>query len=168
MKREVSYGLYYGGFSILCLLVMYITELNRTDAANYLNLIPIIAYVSLIVKMVDDKKKENDGFISFSTVFKGGLIIGTLGGVINSVFYFFYIKFIDVTFIDYLKQKTIAELEAKGLSEKMIDQTITQANTFMTPNSFLITGIFGAIFVAAIISLIIAAIMKKPNPNEIA
>lgn len=168
MKTEVRYGLYYGGFSILWVLVMYVTELNRSGAANYLNLVTMLAMVLLIVNMVNEKKSENEGFINFSTIFKGGLIIGSLGGVISSLFYFVYLKFIDVNMIEYLKQKMISDMEKQGLPDKVIDQAISQSNMFMNPNALVLTGVLGSIFVAVVISLIIAGIMKKPNPNEIA
>ncbi|MEN9332051.1 MAG: hypothetical protein RLZZ94_1141, partial [Bacteroidota bacterium] len=82
MKREVSYGLYYGGFSILLMLVMYVTELNRSSAANYLNYISLVVLAYFIYQFVQDFKSQNEGFISFSKIFKAGLSIGVLGGVL--------------------------------------------------------------------------------------
>ena len=63
MKTEVRYGLYYGGFSILWMLVMYVTELNRSSAANNLNYISLVVLAYFINQFVREVKAENEGFI---------------------------------------------------------------------------------------------------------
>jgi hypothetical protein len=70
MKREVKFGLYYGGFSILWMLVMYVTELNRSASANSLNYVSLLILGYLIIQFVKEVKSENEGYITFSRIFK--------------------------------------------------------------------------------------------------
>ena len=168
MKREVSYGIYYGGFSILLMLVMYVTELNRSSAANYLNYISLLVLVYFISQFVKEFKAENEGFISFSKIFKGGLSIGVLGGVLSSIFFYVQVKFIDTGYIDFVMNQAMVEMQKKGMSDQMIDQNMKMAAKWTTAEFFLLMGIVGSLFISSFVAVIMAFIMKKPNPNEIA
>jgi hypothetical protein len=168
MKREVRYGIYYGGFSILWMLVMYVTELNRSASANSLNYVSLLILGYLIIQFVKEVKSENEGYITFSRIFKGGLLIGTLGGVISSIFFYVQVKFIDTGYVDFILKQAETEMQRKGNSEEMIEQAMSMAEKWTTPEVFLIMGIVGSLFISSFVSVIMAFIMKKPNPNEIA
>jgi hypothetical protein len=168
MKREVRYGIYYGGFSILLMLVMYITELNRSSAGNYLNYISLFVLAYFISQYVKEFKTENEGFISFSKIFKGGLSIGLLGGVLSSIFFYVQVKFIDTGYIDFVLNQALVDMQKKGMSDELIDQSMKMAATWTTAEFFLLIGIVGSLFISSFVSIIMAFIMKKPNPNEIA
>ena len=127
MKTEVRYGLYYGGFSILWMLVMYVTELNRSSAANNLNYISLVVLAYFISQFVKEIKAENEGFISFSRIFKAGLSIGVLGGVISSIFFYVQVKFIDTGYIDFVMNQALVEMQKKGMADEMIDQSMKMA-----------------------------------------
>ena len=168
MKREVSYGLYYGGFSILLMLVMYVTELNRSSAANYLNYISLVVLAYFIYQFVQEFKAQNEGFISFSKIFKAGLSIGVLGGVLSSIFFYVQVKFIDTGYIKFVLDQAIIEMQKKGMSDAMIDTNMKVAATWTTAEFFLLMGVVGSLFISSFVAVIMAFIMKKPNPNEIA
>jgi hypothetical protein len=168
MKREVSYGLYYGGFSILMMLVMYVTELNRSNAANYLNYIGLVVLAYFIYQFVQDFKGQNEGFISFQKIFKAGLSIGVLGGVLSSIFFYVQVKFIDTGYIKFVLDQAIIEMQKKGLSDAMIDTNMKMAAKWTTAEFFLLMGVVGSLFISSFVAVIMAFAMKKPNPNEIA
>jgi hypothetical protein len=168
MKREVSYGLYYGGFSILLMLVMYVTELNRSSAANYLNYISLVVLAYFIYQFVQDFKAQNEGFISFSKIFKAGLSIGVLGGVLSSIFFYVQVKFIDTGYVQFVLDQAMVEMQKKGMADEMIDQSMKMAEKWTTAEFFLLMGIVGSLFISSFVAVIMAFIMKKPNPNEIA
>jgi hypothetical protein len=168
MKREVSYGLYYGGFSILMMLVMYVTELNRSNAANYLNYIGLVVLAYFIYQFVQEFKAQNEGFISFQKIFKAGLSIGVLGGVLSSIFFYVQVKFIDTGYIKFVLDQAIIEMQKKGLSDAMIDTNMKMATKWTTAEFFLLMGVVGSLFISSFVAVIMAFAMKKPNPNEIA
>ncbi len=168
MKREVSYGIYYGGFSILWMLVMYVTELNRSSSASYLNYVNLLVLAFFINQFVKEIKLVSEGFISFSKIFKGGLLIGTIGGIVSSIFFYVQVKFIDTGYIDFVLNQALVEMQKKGYSEEMIDQSMKMAAKWTTAEFFLLMGVVGSLFISSFVSVIMAFIMKKPNPNEIA
>lgn len=57
MKTEVRYGLYYGGFSILWMLIMYVTELNRSKMAGSLNYVTMLALAFFVFQFVIEFKR---------------------------------------------------------------------------------------------------------------
>jgi hypothetical protein len=168
MKREVSYGIYYGGFSILMMLVMYITELNRSSAANYLNYIGLVVLAYFIFQFVKEYKEQNEGFISFQKIFKAGLSIGVLGGVLSAIFFYVQVKFIDTGYIKFVLDQAIVEMQKKGMSDEMIDMNMKMAAKWTTAEFFLLMGVVGSLFISSFVAVIMAFILKKPNPNEIA
>jgi len=168
MKREVSYGLYYGGFSILLMLVMYVTELNRSTAANYLNYINLAVLAYFIYQFVQDFKAGNEGFISFQKIFKTGLSIGVLGGVLSAIFFYVQVKFIDTGYINFILDQAMVEMQKKGMSDAMIDTNMKMAAKWTTAEFFFLMGAVGSLFISSFVAVIMAFILKKPNPNEIA
>lgn len=168
MKTEVRYGLYYGGFSILWMLIMYVTELNRSKMAGSLNYVTMLALAFFVFQFVIEFKKGNDGFISFSTVFKSGLLIGVLGGVISSIFFYVQVKFIDTNYMKFLNDQAIMEMQRSGQSEEKMEMAIKMMEKWSTPESILLMGAIGSVFISAFVAVIMAFILKKPNPNEIA
>jgi uncharacterized membrane protein YhaH (DUF805 family) len=159
MKREVRYGLYYGGFSILWMLVMYVTELNRSASANSLNYVSLLILGYLIIQFVKEVKSENEGYISFSRIFKGGLLIGTLGGVISSIFFYVQVKFIDTGYIDFVLNQALVDMQKKGMSDELIDQSMKMAEKWTTAEFFLLIGIVGSLFISSFVSIILALII---------
>lgn len=168
MKREVSYGLYYGGFSILWLLVMYVTELNRSSSASYLNYVNLLVLAFFINQFVKEIKLVSEGFISFSTIFKGGLLIGTIGGIISSIFFYVQVKFIDTGYVKFVLDQAMIEMQKKGMGDEMIDMNMKMAAKWTTAEFFLLMGVVGSLFISSFVAVIMAFTMKKPNPNEIA
>ena len=78
------------------------------------------------------------------------------------------VKFIDTGYVDFILKQAEIEMQRKGNSEEMIEQAMSMAEKWTTPEVFLIMGIVGSLFISSFVSVIMAFIMKKPNPNEIA
>ncbi|MFN6093323.1 MAG: hypothetical protein ACK44N_12965 [Bacteroidota bacterium] len=59
-------------------------------------------------------------------------------------------------------------MQKKGMTDDVIDQSIKMIENWTTPEMMLLTGVLGSLFFSSIVAVIMAFIMKKPNPNEIA
>jgi hypothetical protein len=62
----------------------------------------------------------------------------------------------------------MVEMQKKGMADEMIDQSMKMAEKWTTAEFFLLMGIVGSLFISSFVAVIMAFIMKKPNPNEIA
>lgn len=169
MKIALKYGLIYSGINILWSLLLYVTELNRSESAWVFQMIALAIPVVCIIMAVNEyKQKEGNGFITFGTAFKKGLLICLIGGIIGSAFYVIYLEAIDPSFKDFMMQQQVDKMTEMGMGEEAIEDAINQSAKFQTPFWMFTWGIVGSLFVGAIISLIMAAILKKPDPNVIA
>jgi hypothetical protein len=168
MKPAIKYGLLNGAIAILWSLLMYITGLNRTSAGQWINIVSMaIPIVFMTMAIKDYRSGVGNGWISFGKSFRQAFTVGVIGGFIGVGFYFIYLTFIDPGFIDYQKQLQVDKWTESGMSEEMIQSYSEKSAQFMTPGMQFIFGLVFMLFIASVLSLIVAAIMKKPNPEEI-
>ena len=168
MKPAVKYGLINGAVGVLFNLVMYITGINRTGSMQIIQWLTVIIPIAFMYLAIKAYREEiGNGWITFGKAFNQAFIVGLVGGVIGSVYHFLYLKFIDPTYVDYLMQLQLEKMTERGMSDEVIEQAMKQTAPFMSPPVQFGFAIFFSLFIAAVLGLIMAAIMKKPNPEEI-
>jgi len=169
MKSAVRYGLIYGGLSVVWSLMTYITGLNRSDSSSIIQGLSIIIPILCCVLAVREYKANiGEGFISFGKAFKESMIVSLIGIIIAGIFSVIYTTYIDPTFMDFVMNKEYEKMEEQGMSPEMIELSMSQAKMFTRPAMQLVFALFGGLFIGAVISLVVAGIMKNPNPEEIA
>jgi hypothetical protein len=110
--------------------------------------------------------KENaDGFMSYSQGIGIAAWIGLVSAVISSIFMYIYIKFVDTTFVETIKQTQLDAMQQKGMSDQQIDQTMKIASMFMTPEAIFLFALIGGIAATIIIGLIVTIFTQKKNPQ---
>lgn len=168
MKIALRYGLIYTGINILWSLLMYVTGLNRSEVSWIFNTLAMLIPVLCIVYAVKEYKATvGQGFMPFGEVFRHGLVITLVGGIGISAYLLVYSEYIDPGFNDYILNQQIEEMQESGMSDEKIDQAIEMGERFRTPFYMFTFGVLGSLFVGSIVSLIMAAILKKPNPEGI-
>ena len=105
--------------------------------------------------------------MKFSDIFKHGLIICLVGGIIYSAYSIVYIQVIDPTFMDYIMEKQVTKMQEMGMDDDAIEKAMKGSASMQSPFWMFTFSLLGSLFAGAIISLIMAAILKKPNPEEI-
>ncbi|MBL7925001.1 MAG: DUF4199 domain-containing protein [Bacteroidia bacterium] len=169
MKIALKYGLIYSAINIIWSLLMYVTDLNRSDSSWVFNLLALsIPVVCIILAVKEYKATVGGGFMKFSEVFKHGLVIFLVGGIIAAAYSILYVKVIDPDFMDYVMEKQVAGMQEMGMPEDQIEEAINRSAKFQTPFWMFTWALLGTLFVGAVISLIMAAVLKKPDPGEIA
>ena len=168
MKPALKYGLINGGIAILWSLLMYITGLNRNANAQWINILQLAIPIALMTMAVKEYRlTTGNGWITFGKAFNQSFQVGLIGGVIGTAFYFIYISVIDPAFIDYQKTMQIDKMAENGMSEEMIEKGMQQAAFFMTPGMQVVFGLIFVLIVSSLLGLLVAAIFKKPNLEEI-
>ncbi len=168
MKTALKYGFIYAGLSILVSLLLYVTGLNRTGNNWIPSLLGLAVPVICIILAVKELKSESEGgYIKFAEVFKKGLLICLIGGVLNSAYSMIYLEYIDPTYMDYIMEQQVQKMQENGLSEEQIEKMLQSSQAWQSPFAMFTFSLLGSLFSGAIISLIMAAILKKPNPEEI-
>jgi hypothetical protein len=125
----------------------------------------IISFVVLFVFAKNYRNKEFDGYISFTEAFKFVMLVTIVSTVILLMYSYIFHSFIAPDYMENLmaimQQKTLEFMESRGVPDASIDQAMEQFKEIPTIAKTLrqaaLTGIIGG----GIISLIVAAIVKK-------
>jgi len=162
-KPFVKYGVYYGLFTIIMTLAIYLldpTLFGNMWFSFLLMPIPII----FMVLAVREEKQKGGGYVQFGTAFLQGLGVVVIGYVISGIFTYILYNFVDPGLEDVIKGSVIESMESyedmmpEESYEKMIDDL--DAKSFSDMGTIAM-GLISMTFIGTIFSLIIAAIMKK-------
>jgi hypothetical protein len=162
-KHAFTYGVIMAAVSIFLSLAFYFTNLYLKSWSQYANM--GVGIVVLVYLMIQYRKEVRGGFASFGQVFSMSFVSGLVSIIIGILF---GILMMNVLFPD-MKEAMTHMVEERILNnpripESMVDQAVERASKNFEPVRQLLFGIgFGAFF-QAIISLIVAAIIKKEEP----
>ncbi len=157
----LRYGLILGLVSIVFGMIL---QLTGQATNNWLGYIGYILFIVMIVLAHKAFKEGGDGFMSVGQGIGIGTLTSLIGGTMSSIFTFIYIKFVDDSMLQMIRDKQIEAMEKQGLDDAQIEQSMQIASKFSGPVAILIIGIIGAVFVGFIISLIVSLFTKKTNP----
>lgn len=167
MQTTTSVGLKFGLFTA-GILIIYDAILQISGLAS----IPELGFVSLVVLLggmvvaMNTFKKGNSGFMSYKQGLGIGTILIAVAATLSKIFNFCYINFIDDSNFLAMIEKQRTKMEEKGMDAAIMEKTLES----MKKNGYAAISIFwtalGAVIIGFIISLIVAAIMKKNNPEQ--
>ncbi|MBT1703182.1 DUF4199 domain-containing protein [Chryseosolibacter indicus] len=156
------YGVIGGLVSIVFFLFLSLAGLIGTGYWNWLGYL----ITAVIIFMAHKFFKENgDGFMSYGQGVGISLWIGIISAAISSVFSYIYMKFIDSSFTETIKQKQIESMQERGMSDEQIDQAMQYASMFTTPEAMFIFGLLFGILGTIIIGLIVTIFTQKKAPE---
>lgn len=164
-RVALKWGVILGVALIIYSLILYLTD---NVGNNKLGWISFIISIGGLVLAMRDYRMLNGGFMSYGE----GLSIGTLtsgvSGLLSSLFSVFYTTVIDTGVMERMVDRTRDQLEESGLSDDQIDQQIKFVEMFQSPGLTFAFGVIGAVIFGFLLSLIIAAIMRrnKATPFE--
>jgi hypothetical protein len=159
----VRYGIILSAISIVFFLVLTFAGVDQTQGAG--RWVGLIFYLIVIYLAHKNYKEGGDGFMTYGQGMTITLWIGIVCSAIYSLFFYIYIKFIDSTFVEAIKTKAIEDMEAKGMAQDQIDQSMEIAGKFMTPEAMLLFGLIGGIIMIIICGLIVSAFTQNKNPQ---
>lgn len=160
----MRYGLIGGIISIAYFLILNLAGINMTQ--GYWNWVGYLITAVVIFMAHKQYKESGEGFMSYGQGIGIAFWIGLISAVLSSIFTYIYIKFVDTSFIDMIKDKQIEGMEAKGMSDAEIDQAMKIASMFMTPEAMLIMGLVFGIIGTIIIGLIVTIFTQKKAPEQ--
>ncbi len=110
--------------------------------------------------------RDANQFMSFGQGFKIVMLVGLLGGLLRSIVFYIYIKFIDTTYIQRVKELQLEAQQKMGLGDRQ--PVYPEGWEFLGSDNFLMIAQVGsqlilAIIGALILGLIAAAINKRED-----
>lgn len=160
----IRYGLILAVLSILFFVVMNVTGIDMQGPISYLGWVITLVVIYFAHRYY---KEFGDGYMSIGQGIGIGFWTGLISTLISSPFTYVYVKFIDTSFIENIKDKQIEKMQEQGMSDEQIDQAMQFAGAFMSAESILVMGIIGGIIAALIFAVIISLFTKNPEPEAI-
>ncbi|MBU3821725.1 DUF4199 domain-containing protein [Flavobacteriaceae bacterium XHP0103] len=164
-----NYGLYLG--SLLAILTVGAYAVNIDLLTNtWFGIFILIAIIVFGIIAVAKVKQAQDGFASFKQAFTSYFITILIGLVVSTIVSYVLFNFIDTEAADLLKEKTVEKtiqmMEGFNAPPETIAKSVEQIesqNQYSILN--VLKGLAGNLVLFSIIGLIVAAAMKKTNPN---
>ncbi len=166
-RVALKYGLFVGLGLVILYLIIQLAGLGANTSAGSIN--AVLSFVILIIGIVYAIKEFRglkDGYMSYGQGLGLGSLTSAVAGLISGIFTSIYVGFIDDSSLKQAMDQARLDLEEKGMDDAQIDQAIEVASRFQTPGFLLAYSVIMMLIVGFILSLIIAAIMKKER-NEL-
>jgi hypothetical protein len=160
-RTALKWGVIIGIINILYSTAIMATGQIGNQSLGYA--VYLIVGVGIYLAL-NDFKKENSGFLTFGQGLGLGTMMSAILGLISSFYSFAYMKFIDSSIPDQILKNAEREMEKKGLPDDQIEQAMQYSKMFMSPGVMFVAGVFFTVLLGFVLSLIIAAIMKKDKP----
>jgi len=158
----VRYGLLTGLVSTIFSFGLLVTETSQSP----LRWLGLAITVGGMVLAHNYFKQHNNGFMDYGQGLGIGTLMGGIGGLINTVFSYIYMNFIDPGYMGRIMEATRAQMEEKGtMSDEQIDQAMALAEKFSGGTMLLVFGVLGSVLFGFIIALIVSAITKNSRPE---
>jgi len=167
MKPSLKYGLILGGVLAAFPLLVYAIGMDKEESFQKISTVINLALISIILYLGirEQRDQYGNGFISFGNGFGTGIRISTIAALISMVFSYLYFTVINPGMVTYIKMKQEEELMNRGMSDEMIEKASANMDAWMSPAAMAGFSMFGTFLLGLVITLIVAALMKKEDPS---
>jgi hypothetical protein len=164
-RVSLKWGVILGVALIVYSLILFLTD---SVGNSKLGFISFALSIGGLVLAMRDYRTLNGGYMSYGEGLSVGTLTSGVSGLLSSLFSVFYTTVIDTGVMERMVDRTRDQLEESGLSDEQIDQQITFVEMFQSPGLTFAFGVIGAVIFGLLLSLIIAAIMRrnKATPFE--
>jgi len=163
------YGLYLGSLLAILTVLAYAIDLNLLTNMWYGIFILIAIIVFGIISVAKTKQAQN-GYATFKESFTSYFITILIGLLVSTIVSYLLFNFIDTEAAGVLKEKTVESTiqmmeRFNTPSDKIAEavQQIESQNQYSILN--ILKGLAGYLVFFSIIGLIVAAAMKRTDPN---
>ncbi|MEY4934872.1 MAG: hypothetical protein RIS64_1231 [Bacteroidota bacterium] len=165
-QNVLKYGLITIGLVFLSSLLMALAA--SIAAIQLIVLIAICgAFVSVWVRQISEHRdKELGGFISFERAFIITLLSMTLAGLALGTFQYVYLNYIAPQELEKVLEQARNWMPTEAVTADKLDEHIDNVRATMQSPRLILQFAVTVIFCGSIISVIMAAILKKPRINS--
>jgi hypothetical protein len=159
LQHTLIYGLYTGGAIILFFLIIFMFGMVNNPRLPNVALFIFMAGVYISVKRYRDY--ESGGLLSFGRAYGTAVLTCLFIGILWSVYEYVLHKYLSPG----LLETKIEEMQEIWLNKGFSEDLIELETAFLTPFILALSYIFSAAFWGAILSLPLAALLKREvNP----
>jgi hypothetical protein len=168
MGTKFTYALVLTICSAVMRLLLYFTgfETEKLAVGQHIMWLGLVFMIVILFLGIRAVREESPGqYMSYGKALWTGVIISFFSSLMSAVYNFIHLKFINTQFVDYQMELIKLQWEKAGMSATQMEKAEGFARMMMGP---VVQGIVTVIFVVIaglIISLILAAILKRPAPE---
>jgi len=175
MKTYLTYGAAMAVAGLLFTLLMFFAgfhsdaEKMESGVAKTIGMIvPLAIGITCIVLAIKARRAEVPETESFGygAAFVAGLMTGVFAVLFGLITSYLYFVVINPNFSDVVYQGAVAKMEAKGVPSDKIAQAEPMMRKFMSAPAMIVFGAVGGFCSSLVISLIAAAFLKRPDPDQ--
>jgi uncharacterized membrane protein (DUF106 family) len=135
------------------------------QALAYASVIIIIAGLAIAMKNYRDNVL--DGVMPFGKAFGFGMLIILVAALLGAIFAYLLYAVIDTGLSEKMRELAEERMMKRGVPEAQMDMFLERAAKFQKPLPVAITGFITSVLGGVILSLIVAAIFKKDEPQGV-
>lgn len=167
MKPQLRYALIAAILVFAIDLLLSLQGIRGTMAAKGLGPLEYVIMAIALIMAVREVRTAEGGFLSFGRALGTGTVTSVWTALFTAVFSYIYYKFINHSFIDYIREQMQDKLDDKMSGNGAQMESVSKiANLMTTPGGVSVLKFISVFFIGFILSLIIAALLKKDNPNQ--
>jgi hypothetical protein len=163
--NALNWGLIIGFASIVYSVILYMLNLMFNQALAYASVIIIIAGLAIAMKNYRDNVL--DGVMPFGKAFGFGMLIILVAALLGAIFAYLLYAVIDTGLSEKMRELAEERMMKRGVPEAQMDMFLERAAKFQKPLPVAITGFITSVLGGVILSLIVAAIFKKDEPQGV-
>lgn len=168
MGTKFTYALVLTLCSAALNLILYFTGFQTEKLAigqhfQWLGFVIMFAVLWMGIKAVREEKPDKS--LTYGQGLGAGVLISLYSSLMSAVYVYIHFSFLNTEFADYQMEIVRAKWIEVGMPEAQMEQAEGMARKFMGPVFQTIMTPFAGTFVGLIMSLIIAAILKR-KPAE--
>jgi hypothetical protein len=164
MNTTIKYGLTAGLAYIVFTLALYLLGMEKSQGIGMIGYLILLGAQFLGVKEMRDS--EMNGFITFGTAWKKGLLIALTAGILASIYMAIHLNYINPEIMQEILDETESQMEANGNSSAEIEMGMKMAHIFTNPWMTSVFTFLGFILIGMLLSLLPAAILKNETPES--
>ena len=168
MGTKFTYALILTIASAVLNLALYFTgyQTEKLATGQYFQWFGFVIMIVVFFLGIKAVREESPGkYLSYGKGVGTGVLIALYSGLMSAVYTFIHFKFVNTEFVDYNMELIRAKWTQAGMGAEQMEKAEGFTRMFMGPVSMAILSPIMAVFFGLILSLIIAAILKRPAPE---
>lgn len=142
-------------------------QTDKINQGTWFGLLPLIYAIVINWLAIKAVREEDPGkYLTYGKGVSTGFMIALYSGLIGSVYAYIHFTFINPNFTDYLIEASRVKWAAANMSDSQMDGAEKGVRMFTKPAVQAVVGFIMTIVAGLIISLIIAAFLKRNPPEE--
>ena len=169
MSHQLKYGIFLGVITVVFSASLFLIDYKLLQNSFYA-FIPFIITVVILFVAGFELRKKNDGYLTFKNALLSTFIIYAIAAIITMIYTILQYNVFAPEVAEELQKESlnqqVALWESLGMSDEEIDKAAADAQTrnIFSP-VWQLVALAGNLVFGFVISLIVAAIVKKKEPE---